>query len=238
MFGLFNTKPLLSEEDLTFQIASYKWLLTHFGGEDFKQSRLILPTRDYFPAQVETADEAAEQTFLKVKEYAGMQDWPCRFEKQQEDINPQVAPALVVQNLTPNPLGTFDIKDNQEFVITYNPKLATNPTQLVATLAHELAHYLTCNAPEAPPGGWENWEFATDIAATFLGFGIFMANSAFQFQQYGNYETMGWQSNRSGYLSQTEHIFALAIYLKLQGQSINIALPYLKPNLRKLLKRA
>ncbi|MDX6851136.1 hypothetical protein SCD92_17290, partial [Gilvimarinus sp. SDUM040013] len=57
----------------------------------------------------------------------------------------------------------------------------TSPTQLVATFAHELSHYLTCTANEPPPGGWDNWEFATDIAATFLGFGVFMANSSFNF---------------------------------------------------------
>lgn len=68
MFGLFKPKPILSEEDTDFQIATFKWLLTHFGGEHFYQeTQLILPTRDYFPATVQSANEAALETFLTVK---------------------------------------------------------------------------------------------------------------------------------------------------------------------------
>ncbi|REL29586.1 hypothetical protein [Thalassotalea euphylliae] len=109
--------------------------------------------------------------------------------------------------------------------------------QLVATLAHELAHYLTATAKDEPPGGWENWEFATDIAATFMGFGIFMANSAFNFSQYADADSQGWKSGRSGYLSENEHIYALAIFLLLKDLSINEASRYLKPHLGKQLKK-
>lgn len=44
----------------------------------------------------------------------------------------------------------------QEAVITYNPLLASQPEQMVATFTHELAHYLTATASEPPPGGWES----------------------------------------------------------------------------------
>ena len=148
------------------------------------------------------------------------------------------APTLTIRNAPNNPHGTFEVKENNEIVITYNPELVGNPVQLVATYAHELSHYLTGSGPEEPPGGWDNWEFATDIAATFLGFGVFMANSAFNFQQFTEVDSQGWQYNRSGYLSESEHIFALAIFLGLQGISLESALPHLKPNLKKLLKKA
>jgi hypothetical protein len=72
-----------------------------------------------------------------------------------------------VKNIPNTPLGTFEAKENNEIVITYNPSLTANPTQLVATFAYELAHYLTGSCSEAPPGGWDNWGFSTDIAATF-----------------------------------------------------------------------
>ncbi len=239
MLGIFRSKPILSDEDTAFQLATFKWLLKNFGGNDFyKNTKLILPTREYFPSKVESSNEAANETFEAVKKYAGMEDWPCKLEEQEEDIDARVAPTLTVQNSPNNPNGTFEAKENNEIVITYNPDLLRNPTQLVATYAHELSHYLTGSGPEEPPGGWDNWEFATDIAATFLGFGVFMANSAFNFQQFTEVDSQGWQYNRSGYLSEAEHIFALAIFLALQGMSIETALPHLKPNLKKLLKMA
>ncbi|SFM71279.1 hypothetical protein SAMN04487963_3475 [Marinobacter zhejiangensis] len=238
MLGILRSKEILSREDTEFQVATFKWLLRHFGGKEFYEgTQLVLPTRDYFPSSVETENEAAIATFHAVKKYAGMEEWPCRLE-EQEEADPRVAPTLIIQNAPKAPLGTFEVEGDNEIVITYSPDLVRNPTQLVATYAHELAHYLTATSPEGPPGGWDNWEFATDIAATFLGFGIFMANSAVNFHQFSDVDSQGWQYSRSGYLSESEHIFALAIFLGLRGMPTEVALPHLKPNLKKRLKRA
>jgi hypothetical protein len=145
---------------------------------------------------------------------------------------------LLVNNAPTNPLGTFQAHEDNSVTISYNPALTNDPVQLVATFAHELAHYLTATAEEAPPGGWDNWEFATDIAAVFLGFGIFMVNSAFNFRQTSDDQSQGWQSSRNGYLSETEFIYALALFLALQQLPHDAADGYLKPHLRKLLKKA
>ncbi|MBO9489881.1 hypothetical protein J7384_05855 [Endozoicomonas sp. G2_1] len=239
MFQLFKSEPLLSEADLTFQVATYAWLLKHFGGDDFyKTTQLVLPTSSFFPEQVSEPKQAALATFESVKQHAGMATWQCQLVAQDDDINPIVSPTMVVQNAPVQPNGTFQATEDNNVVITYKPSLIGQPIQLVATLAHELSHYLTATAQEPPPGGWENWEFATDITATFLGFGIFMANSAFNFRQYSNAESQGWQSNTSGYLSEQEHIYALAIFLKLKQLPISYALVHLKPHLRKFLKKA
>jgi len=239
MLGIFRSKPILSIEDTEFQVATFKWLLRNFGGKDFYETiKFVLPTRDYFPSQVENETEAAIQTFDAVKKYAGMEDWPCKLVAQEKDVDTLVAPTLSVRNVPNSPLGTFEEKEHDEIVITYNPDIVNNPTQLVATYAHELAHYLTSYCPEDPPGGWDNWEFATDITATFLGFGLFMSNSAFTFQQFSGVDSQGWQYNRSGYLSEAEHIFSLGIFLGLKNIPIETALPHLKPKLKKVLKKA
>ncbi len=239
MFNFFKPKPILSEQDATFQVETFKWLLKYFGGINFyDEARLILPTKEYFPSPLESAEEAALETFETVKNHAGMKDWPCQLVAQEEDINPIVGETLLVQNGPNSALGTFEYKGEGEVVITYNPSSLSKPTQLVATFAHELSHYLTGTAIEPPPGGWDNWEFATDIASTFLGFGIFMANSTFNFSQYTSTGSQGWQTSGSGYLAESEHIYALAIFILLKDICITEALNYLKPNLQKLLKKA
>lgn len=238
MFGIFKSKPILSKEDTDFQIATFKWLLSNFGGDDFYvHAKLVLPTREFFPSKVECADEAARETFLAVKKHAGMEKWSCRLEAQVDDIDVRVGPTLAIQNVPQSPLGTFEARENEEIVITYNPSITANPTQLVATLAHELSHYLTATSPNEPPGGWENWEFATDIAATFLGFGIFMSNSACSFQQFTELDSQGWELKRSGYLTEAEHIYSLSIFLLLKDAELETTLIYLKPHLRKMLKK-
>lgn len=239
MLSFFKSKPLLSQSDIEFQVATFKWLLKNFGGDDFyKTTELVLPTKEYFPSKVDSPEGAASETFEAVKKHAGLENWMCKLEIQEEDANPVVAPTLAIQNAPTSPHGTFQATEENEVVITYNPALASQPTQLVATFAHELAHYLTATSKEEPPGGWENWEFATDIAATFLGFGVFMANSAFSFSQYTNSDSQGWKSSRNGYLSESEHIYALAIFNELKGISTEVASGHLKPHLKKLLKKA
>ncbi len=239
MWSPFKRKPFLSEEDLHFQIESYKWLLTHFGGDEFyNHAKLVLPTKEFFPAEVNSNEEAVITTFEQVKNYAGMSEWPCILEPQDEDPNLVVAPTVILQNVEQSPLGTFSVREDKEISITYNPKLASNPTQMVATFAHELSHYLTGTAPEAPPGGWENWEFATDIGAAFLGFGIFIANAAFNFQQYTNVDSQGWQTSGGGYLSEAEYSYALAIFMKLKNIPYSDAHRYCDVNIKNLLKQA
>ncbi len=88
MWNPFRKKPLLSEEDAVFQYECFKWLLTYFGGDDFyKDAQLVLPTKDCFPATVDSTKSAAQKTFDQVKKYAGMEKWPVKLEVQEEDPN-------------------------------------------------------------------------------------------------------------------------------------------------------
>lgn len=170
--------------------------------------------------------------------YAGMEKWPVTLKAQEEDPNLHVAPTVVVRNAEQNPLGTFSVDEKNEATITYNPKIVANPIQMVATFAHELAHYLTGTAPEPPPGGWENWEFATDIGATFLGFGLFQANAAFNFKQYTGVDSVGWQTSGGGYLTEAEHSYSLAIFLRLKGVEPEAVIPHCDTNVKGFLKKA
>ncbi len=240
MWNPFKKKSLLSEENESFQIETFKWLLRNFGGKSFLQhAQLILPTEEFFPVEAnKETEKVARHIFKLIKKYSGLGDWPCILEAQETDANHRIADTVVLQNMEHNPLGTFSSNELNEVIITYNPKLTSSPTQMVATLSHELSHYLTSTAKEPPPGGWDNWEFATDITATFLGFGIFQANSAFSFQQYTEIGTQGWQASRNGYLSEAEHSYALALFLKLKGIPIEKALPFCDTNIKSYLKKA
>ncbi len=166
-----------------------------------------------------------------------MGQWPCRLEAQEEDPNPVVAPTLVIQEAPSSAAGTFSASGD-EVVITYNPASIADPMSLIATLAHELAHYLTGGFPEEPPGGWDNWEFATDIASVFLGFGIFAANSRFNFSQFTTVDSQGWRSQQHGYLSEPELLHAQAIFSALLNVPPKEVLAHLKSSLRGLYRRA
>jgi hypothetical protein len=121
--------------------------------------------------------------------------------------------------------------------ITYVPALLANPERLIATFAHELAHYLLATAPSAPPCADDEHEFLTDLTATYLGFGVFMANSVLDFAPMQDGTLHGWRMGRSGYLPEQDLVFATALFIAVKELDPSPACQCLKPHLAKMLKR-
>ncbi|TKB24058.1 MAG: hypothetical protein E5W69_08365, partial [Mesorhizobium sp.] len=135
---------------------------------------------------------------------------------QEDSIDPVFGPLQVLQNAPREPAGTFSVSLGGAMTITYNPAIVPKPMKLITTFAHEICHPLLLSVSEEPPGGSEMEEFATDLAATFFGFGIFNSNTAASFTQYRDTATgtQGWSFERQGYLSPAERAFALALFIQ------------------------
>ncbi|GMR06926.1 MAG: hypothetical protein BMS9Abin25_1565 [Gammaproteobacteria bacterium] len=246
VFGIFTRKSLLGPETTQWLWATFAWALKNFGTNHFYEDAiLVTPTHEHFPDRANNPDDGANKTFERVKQFAGMGNWRCELEPQENDVNNVVAPTLVVQGVPKNPAGTFSVDTygdgkTEKFVITYNPDQLQYPEALVATFAHELAHYLAIGlgADEPPPGGENYWEHATDLLAVVMGFGIFQANSAFIFQQFTSVDSQGWSTQQLGYLSESELTYALAIFSVLKNIDNDQILPHLDPHLRSFFKKA
>lgn len=239
MWNPFRRQPLLPLEDREFIVTCYQWFFDHFGEDAFdRHTRLVLPTRDFFPTEESWQDDMAYHLFRCVREHAGMTQWPCRLVPQKNDPNPLVSPTLAIQNLEPGPAGTFSFRGQKNVVISYNPALVARPADLIATFAHELAHYFMASAGTPPPGGWENEEPATDVGAVFLGFGIFSANAAFHFQQFTDLESQGWKTSALGYLTEKQFAYALAVFLELKQIPYQQVKKYCRTNIKSYLKQA
>jgi hypothetical protein len=135
-------------------------------------TKLVLPAGGYFVAGKEEGHAFAVRIFDQVKAYCGMADWEVEL---VADDNPLAEPAAVSAVMVApqkHALGTFGVAGNR-IVISYVPALLRRPDQLIATLAHELAHYLLATAREPPPCEQDEIEFLTDLAAVYLGFGFF-----------------------------------------------------------------
>ncbi|MEL6876411.1 MAG: hypothetical protein AAGM33_13160 [Pseudomonadota bacterium] len=62
--SLFGPKRPLSEDEWEWQLASFKWLLTEFGGiESNPANVLVLPTADFFPPTSAESGQKAQQIF-------------------------------------------------------------------------------------------------------------------------------------------------------------------------------
>ena len=240
MISLFGSRLPVEEDELEFQLATFKWLIGEFG--DLAGTGLILPTATYFPSTVSGRRVGAKTLFDETRRAAQMEDWPCELRTGDSDHPVEAGNSLLIRHEGANaPCGTFQVvegDDGRRAIITYNPEMERDQTALVATFAHELGHYLMATAAGTPPGGWDLHELHTDLAAVYLGFGIFLANSARSFRQFQSAGEMGWSSRTQGYLSEGALVTSLAIFQRLSRGEPDDASSYLKDYLKKDLRRA
>lgn len=238
MFGLLNKSPILDEDTCKWLFDAYAWSLRNFGADVFfNESILVIPSNEYFPGRESSTQGMAQMIFEQVRHYAGVKHWPCRLVDPETPIiagqKVEIAGALrgakglVVQ--APS--------EQNQLLVPYNPHQVSNPEALIADYAHVLAHYLGTMGDELPPGGKDNWPFATELLAIFMGFGLMFANSAYNYRG-GCGSCYNPLSQRSAFLSQDEATYALAIFCALKEIPNQRVLPELKKYLRPVYKRA
>ncbi len=230
--GLFGPSPPIDRDEFEWLLACFAWIDRTLGkrdGVDGFAPQLVLPD----DPGLKSASTASD-LFVAVKRAAGLESWECRLEKgaaQRERVDTGLATGLFSQS---SALGTFSVEGNTP-VIRYDPALLRQPDALVATFAHELAH-LVIHSLGMPPGGEALEEHATDCMAVYLGFGIFLANSARNFGQFNDGAMQGWESKTSGYLSENALVTAIAMFERRfdgAAQSKDALKDYLKPVYRK-----
>jgi hypothetical protein len=167
MRSLFSKpKPFLDAPRRDWQFAVFAWLLRHCGGyPKFFESTLVLPIEAHFPDRGLSGHAAVAALFRRVRDHAGMADWPCT-------VEPESAERRVTTGMS-----------DRIPVITYKRgELAAMP--MVGAFAHELSRMLVETFGEPPPGGAALLEPAIDLATVFMGFGVFMANSTVDATHY------------------------------------------------------
>jgi hypothetical protein len=233
----FARKLIVDDETAAWHVENFAWLVRQFSGTDgLAQSKLVLPKPGYFISDGETGHAFALRVFDQVKTYCGMADWEADLVADDNPLAERSAMSMAMIAPQKHALGTFGVAGNR-IVISYVPGLMQRPDSLIATLAHELAHYLLATAREPPPCEYDEKEFLTDLAAVYLGFGVFLANTRFRFEAFQDGPLQGWRMGHSGYLPEADIIFALALFLKVKALDPMPALGCLKPHLAGLLQR-
>ena len=246
--NLFGPKRPLAAEEWEWQLAGFRWLLEEFEGLD-KHRAGILATPDgaCFPDSKQTGDARAAELLAQIMTIADIADWPVRL--VLDDGEPELRAVSQMHALTPETgwaMGTFQMVEDGAggwlAEIVASRQQIGNEAALVATLAHEVAHYLLSSTERPVPGGEDCHELLTDLAAVFFGFGIFLGNAArFSHHTQGELGTQygGWfVAGSQGYLCERALMTALAISETLAGRDPMAAAPYLKPHLAHDLTQA
>lgn len=235
--GLFGKSRFLDADIEDWCLETWAWLLANLGGlKRLREMQLVLATREFFPPTDAEAHERALYIFERVKLWMGMKDWAAELHAaERSDRFQRVGAYSALQHSRRSPDGTFRIEDGK-VIITYAADLVAQPRLLIATLAHELAHYLLSSVRKPIPGGNDLHELATELTVAFCGFGVFAANSAFHFEQHQDVYGQGWRTGRHGYFSEPTWAFAIALFATLK--EIEIPEGDLKDSVAHLTRKA
>ncbi|MDH5786116.1 MAG: hypothetical protein OEZ16_11000 [Chromatiales bacterium] len=240
LFGLLPSRPLLDEPSITWLFDTYGWALRHFDATIFRDHTVLVePSDRFFPGRVDSVEGMAQLICDRVKGYAAIGHWPTRlFDARQCQID---TPRLLLEGpIRQVSAGESDaaVEEAERLPIPYDPLLVNNPEGMIASFAHTFAHYLSTLASAPPPGGEESWSQVTEVVATFLGFGLPMANSAFNVRIPRCGACAPQPVDRQSFLSQYDTTYALAIFCTLKAIPNNRVLPLLKGSLRSFYKKA
>ena len=237
---LFKTKPLLDEASVQWLFDTYAWALKNFDAALFRNHTVLVEPNDrFFPGRVDSVEGMAQLICDKVKGYANIAHWPTRLVDGRQ-CQLEATPQLLLDGPVRQAEGSVPAvaDESQRLPILYDPALINNPEGMIASFAHTFAHYLSTLAQEPPPGGEENWAQATEVVAGFLGFGLLMANSAFNVRLPRCGSCAPQPVDRQSFLSQYDTTYALAIFCVLKGIAAKQVLPHLKSSLRSFYKGA
>jgi len=243
MFG----RKLVDPDVAAWQIENFEWLIDNFSSAaGLPDSELWQPIPEHFGTDdagyKPTGKDLVHFTFDRVKAQCGFgPDTIIELIATDERKPQSLGGVAMVQTNGQGACGRYFLSESMSGTktekITYDRDLENNPTGLIATLAHELSHALhnrSQNNLEVDP---ELYELFTDLTAVYLGYGIFLANSRFEFSAYSGTTLQGWRAQGAGYLPEADLIFATALFMRIKNIPIETALPHLKPRLKKMLKK-
>jgi hypothetical protein len=219
-------------------INAYAWALGNFGSEVFHQDTILVTLTDrHFPDKsFDSPEERVSVAFGRVRDYAGMRGWPCELIALTPDMEP--APPPTISSVTPRgPQGAVFIhEEKQSLPIAFDPGMIGKPLVLIAIFAQQLAYHLGRAIEEGAPGGEELRGPASDLLAVFMGFGLFMANSAMTVCR-GGCSGCGTSVQKIGYLTEDEFVYALAIFCVLKDIPNAEVKLHLKKTLQPLFRK-
>lgn len=234
------TRAAVSDETADWLAECFGWAMQNFDANCFSEKTpLVLPTNEFFPEQVESIDGMAQYVFGQIVTYGGLRSWPWRLLPPSQFV----ASAPPVLGLNPAVRGDDEVQAvvpanaSLELQMTYTPDQVAKPQDLVATMGHGVAQHMLWQSQLAPPGGQDYFLQAAEVLAVFMGFGVMVVNSAYSFRG-SCAKCYNPKANRQASLSESECVYALALFCYLKKIDRRVVAKHVKKYLRPALKSA
>jgi hypothetical protein len=210
------------------------WLLRELAGALPWPRPLLLPNDAFFPVSARLPpEERAARLFDCLARHVGPGAPRCEIAPLASLEPADTGLPLVFVAAEPEPAALFERGLGAgPHRIHYHPELLADPMRLVAILSHGLAHALLVRVQHEPPGGDEARDAVTDLAAVWLGAGVFLANSALSICRDEALLYEGLAVRCQGWLGQGDFAFALAVFLHVFPQPRAEVAAHLRPGPR------
>jgi hypothetical protein len=170
MFGWFRPISPCDAAAKLWVEGRLKWLTRQFGLHILLERAFILPTNEFFPDPYDGSPKAVRCMFRRVCTYM--------------DVDPDVVELKLFNDRAAGPTvigfaaGTWQGRDEpwQKNIVRIERSTVDRPSDLVGTMAHELAHQRLLGEGRAEANAFDN-ELLTDLTAVYHGFGVFLANN-------------------------------------------------------------
>lgn len=220
---------------------SMLWLTEQFGVQTLCESKVILPTGEYFPDPYKATRHGVQKVLDRVCQYMCVNSYQLQLEIYAErgDLLPDSSPLYYGKvRSRKGTAGVYAVPKGQsgKTIIGVEASKLNDPPSVVATVAHEVGHFLLSD--KKLPGNEESHEYLTDLVPIFFGLGILMANAAFKFSQWQGLGKHGWQVSRQGYLSEPMYGYALASFAWMRDEPKPEWMKYLELNIRTCMKQS
>jgi hypothetical protein len=150
-----------------------RWLTGEFGEELGYEFPMILPTPEFFPDSYDGSKKSARALLDRVCDYMGVVPDLVALKVFAEPRNLWLVNEQ--GNYLPTAAGLYE-EGTRKFVIRIAKDELDKATDLVGTMAHELAHVRLLGDGRITRETYDN-ELLTDLTVVFRGLGIFLANS-------------------------------------------------------------
>ncbi|MEO1437553.1 MAG: hypothetical protein AAFV80_18570 [Bacteroidota bacterium] len=214
MFWKCPPKSPITPEDQNWVETSLDWIDRKV--VRFKKLPTIQPSSEFFDRAFVGSEADARFVLKKCGEYFDLKlrDLELHF---YDEAALKLDPGLVSKVKSQGAAGLYRQR-GKTYEIWLENKQLKKPDALVATIAHELSHYLLIGKKGIYLKGEEN-EWITDLVTIAHGFGIFTGNAKFSFQQWQSGDGWGgWSSSTQGYLPLPVIAYAMAEIEYRKGQ--------------------
>lgn len=206
MFWKKKIIPPVTDEDRIWVEESLVLLSQEFGEQYFREICTILPDKTFYNHDFKGEDIDAEFVLNQTRLYMDIE--PSIFELRFYSDEPVEMSDGSILSTPANIYGQWESaaglyeNSNELTKIYIERSLLKDPIALIATMSHELAHYILLGE-----GRMEvNDEYLTDLVAISYGFGIFLGNNRFKYSS----SPKGWSMSSRGYLPEQIIAYAMA----------------------------